>query len=62
VSNFIKYKQENVFFLINGAVKTKTILTTGSTRGIGLGIAKAFAKEGHNINCRPGKSSSSSGK
>ncbi len=30
-------------------MKTKTILITGSTSGIGLGIAKAFAKEGHNI-------------
>ena len=27
----------------------KTILITGSTSGIGLGIAKAFAKEGYNI-------------
>ncbi len=27
----------------------KTILITGSTSGIGLGIAKAFAQQGHNI-------------
>lgn len=30
-------------------MKIKTILITGSTSGIGLGIAKAFANEGHNI-------------
>lgn len=30
-------------------MKTKTILITGSTSGIGLGIARAFANEGHNI-------------
>lgn len=29
--------------------KVMTALITGSTSGIGLGIAKAFAKEGHNI-------------
>jgi 3-hydroxybutyrate dehydrogenase len=28
---------------------TKTVLITGSTSGIGLGIAKAFAAQGHNI-------------
>ena len=30
-------------------MKTKTVLITGSTSGIGLGIAIAFAKAGHNI-------------
>ena len=30
-------------------MKTKTALITGSTSGIGLGIAKAFAKKGYNI-------------
>jgi 3-hydroxybutyrate dehydrogenase len=29
--------------------KILTVLITGSTSGIGLGIAKAFAKKGHNI-------------
>jgi 3-hydroxybutyrate dehydrogenase len=29
--------------------ETLTVLITGSTSGIGLGIAKAFAKKGHNI-------------
>lgn len=30
-------------------MKTKTIIITGSTSGIGLSIAKAFAGEGYNI-------------
>lgn len=30
-------------------MKSKTILITGSTSGIGLAIARAFAKDGHNI-------------
>ena len=29
--------------------KTLNVLITGSTSGIGLGIARAFAKQGHNI-------------
>lgn len=30
-------------------MKIQTVLITGSTSGIGLGIAKAFAKKGYNI-------------
>src|SRR5512137_3161308 len=34
---------------MNGKFARKTVLVTGSTSGIGLGIARAFAAEGANV-------------
>ena len=42
------YKQINKFFK-NMLLKNKTVIITGSSRGIGSDIATLFAKEGANL-------------